>query len=85
MYQMGIKYPKWSYSIPNGDTIFIHFPIYGPPKFTQIGIFGLKINHLATLFPSSFLTFKLKKNFEIVQVSSEIINMDVQKISKVGA
>jgi hypothetical protein len=23
-----------------------------PPKFTKIGIFGLKINHLATLFPS---------------------------------
>jgi hypothetical protein len=25
------------------------FPIKGPPKFTQIGIFGLKRNHLATL------------------------------------
>jgi hypothetical protein len=28
----------------------IHFTFLGPPKFTQIGIFGLKINHLATLF-----------------------------------
>jgi hypothetical protein len=26
-----------------------HFPFQGPPKFTNIGIFGLKINHLATL------------------------------------
>jgi hypothetical protein len=26
-----------------------HFPFEGPPKFTQIWIFGLKINHLATL------------------------------------
>jgi hypothetical protein len=26
------------------------FHILSPPKFTQIGIFGLKRNHLATLF-----------------------------------
>jgi hypothetical protein len=26
-----------------------HIPFEGPPKFTQIGIFGLKINHVATL------------------------------------
>jgi hypothetical protein len=26
--------------------------ISNPPKFTQIGISGLKINHLATLIPS---------------------------------
>jgi hypothetical protein len=25
------------------------FPFQGPPKFTQIGIFGLKKCHLATL------------------------------------
>jgi hypothetical protein len=25
------------------------FPFQGPPKFSQIGIFGLKIYHLATL------------------------------------
>jgi hypothetical protein len=25
------------------------FPFQGPPKFTQIGISGLKTNHLATL------------------------------------
>jgi choline-glycine betaine transporter len=27
-----------------------HFLFQGPPNFTQIGIFGLKTNHLATLF-----------------------------------
>jgi hypothetical protein len=26
------------------------FPLQDPPKFTQIWIFGLKTNHLATLF-----------------------------------
>jgi hypothetical protein len=29
--------------------MYKHFPFQGPPKFTQIGIFGLKINPLATL------------------------------------
>jgi hypothetical protein len=31
-----------------------HFPFQGPPKYTQFGIFGLKLNHLATLVPSQF-------------------------------
>jgi hypothetical protein len=48
-YQMAIKYTKWAKSIPNGHKRYQHFPVQGPPKFAQIGIFGLKINHLATL------------------------------------
>jgi hypothetical protein len=48
-YQMVMKYPKCLYNIPNGHKIYQHFPIWGPPKFTQNGIFGLKRNHLATL------------------------------------
>jgi hypothetical protein len=35
--------------IPNGRKIYQHFSFHGPPKYTRIGIFGLKINHLATL------------------------------------
>jgi hypothetical protein len=36
----------------------------GPPKFTRIGIFGLKTNHLATLghmptFRKAYITFLL--------------------------
>jgi hypothetical protein len=34
---------------PNGNKIFQHLPLQDPPEFTQIGIFGLKTNHLATL------------------------------------
>jgi hypothetical protein len=37
--QMAIKY-------------YQHLPSKDPTKFTQIGIFGLKINHLATLEPT---------------------------------
>jgi hypothetical protein len=42
MYQMAIKYK-------NGCKIYQHLPLQDPPKFTQIWIFGLKRNHLATL------------------------------------
>jgi hypothetical protein len=48
MYQMVIKYSICLYDIPNSRKIYQHFSILGPPKFTQIGIFGLKRNHLAT-------------------------------------
>jgi hypothetical protein len=34
---------------PNGHKIYQYYPLQDPPKFTQIGIFGLKENHLATL------------------------------------
>jgi hypothetical protein len=56
MYQMVIKYTKYPYvNIPNGHKIFQLFPIWGPRKFTQIGILGLKINHLATLDQNSIV------------------------------
>jgi hypothetical protein len=35
--------------IHNGRKIYQHFQFQGPPKYTQIGILGMKINHLATL------------------------------------
>jgi hypothetical protein len=51
MYQSAIKYAN-----------FFHY-IQDPPKFTQNGIFGLKICHLATLVATwIFLTdFKIGK------------------------
>jgi hypothetical protein len=42
-YQMAIKYTKWKQYIPNCHRICRPFPFQGPPKFTQIGISGLKI------------------------------------------
>jgi hypothetical protein len=38
---------------PNVHKIYQHLPLQEPPKFTQIGISGLKINHLATLSATS--------------------------------
>jgi hypothetical protein len=35
-------------NIPNGHKIWQHIPLRGPPTFSRIVIFGLKINHLAT-------------------------------------
>jgi hypothetical protein len=42
--------PKRPFIIPNDRKVYQHLPFQGPPKFTQIGIFGLKINRLANLF-----------------------------------
>jgi hypothetical protein len=46
----GHKISRMSLNIPNGHIMYQYFPILGPQKFSQIGIFGLKTNHLATLF-----------------------------------
>jgi hypothetical protein len=53
---MAIKYFQWPYNRSNGHKIYQDFQLQDPSKFTQIGIFGLKTNHLATLVgPSSDL------------------------------
>jgi hypothetical protein len=49
LYQTAITFSKWPLNIPHGHKIYQHFPFQCSPKFTQIGIFGLKLNHLATL------------------------------------
>jgi hypothetical protein len=53
LYQMATNYTKWQLNIPNGHKYanILHI-LQGPPKLTKIGIFGLKINHLATLLPT---------------------------------
>jgi hypothetical protein len=45
-YQTAMKYTKY---VPNGHRILQPFPFPGLPKFTQMGIFALKTNHLAIL------------------------------------
>jgi hypothetical protein len=49
IYLMVIKYSQCPKNIPDAHEIYQHFTFQGPPKVTQIGIFVLKINHLATL------------------------------------
>jgi hypothetical protein len=55
IYQMATKYTKWAQNIPNGLKITNwhktkqHFPFQSSPKAIQVGIFGTKIYHLATL------------------------------------
>jgi hypothetical protein len=55
IYQMVIKYSKCPLNVPNGHKIFQHFHIRDPEIFSQIGIFGLKTNHLATLVTTEAL------------------------------
>jgi hypothetical protein len=49
IYQMAIEYFQWLQNRPNGHKDYQDFQLLDPPKFTQIGIFGSKTNHLATL------------------------------------
>jgi hypothetical protein len=46
----GHKNTKWPSGKPNGHKIYQHLPFEDRIKFTQVGIFGLKIYHLATLY-----------------------------------
>jgi hypothetical protein len=46
---MALKYTKWPYNTPNVRKTYQHLPLHDPQKLTQVGIFGLKIFHLATL------------------------------------
>jgi hypothetical protein len=50
---MTMKYTKWSQNIANGRKMYQHFPLQDPSKFTQIGIFGLKMCHLATMLQTT--------------------------------
>jgi hypothetical protein len=46
-----------------------HLPLQDPPKFTQIWIFGLKTNHLATLLgtTASKLARSVKEKFSVAR------------------
>jgi hypothetical protein len=47
---MVVKFSKWPYNKPNvAGKMHQQLPLLDPPIFTQIGILGLKIYHLATL------------------------------------
>jgi hypothetical protein len=47
--KIGKNILKWPQKIPNGLEINQTFPSQGLQKYTHIGIFGMKIFHLATL------------------------------------
>jgi hypothetical protein len=52
---MSIKYNKRPLNGPSVHKIYQHLPLQDPPKFSQISIFGLKTNHLATLLGMTFI------------------------------
>jgi hypothetical protein len=54
IYQMTTKSIKWPQNIPNGRKIYQCLSLKDAPKFSQIGIFSLKIYHLATLSSNPF-------------------------------
>jgi hypothetical protein len=74
IYQTTIQYIQWQYNRPNGHKICQHLPLLDHPKLTQIGIFGLKICHLATLGRSRLYPFsgiQLKFSTKLVFSTTE--------------
>jgi hypothetical protein len=67
---MVVKYSK-------GPNISQHFPFHDPPKYTQIGIFGLKRNHLATLCLSRVAALA---TFEPIEVTFESTSAETQNL-----
>jgi hypothetical protein len=67
---MSIKYNKIPEKRTSVYKICQHFPLQDPPKFTQILMFGLKTNHLATLLVTLLasqslpLEIALRKSFQ---------------------
>jgi hypothetical protein len=57
MYQMAIRYTKCQSNIPNGHKNTNIFHSKAVQKLTRIGIFGLKIFHLATLVGTRIADF----------------------------
>jgi hypothetical protein len=60
IHELAVLYSKWT-------KIFQPFPIQGPPKFTQIGIFSLKIYHLATLLQTQRVTHFYRSTYSEVK------------------
>jgi hypothetical protein len=50
-----LKITKWPQNITKGHNVYQHIPFQGPHKYTNIGVFGMKIYNLATL-PQTQLT-----------------------------
>jgi hypothetical protein len=46
---MTTEYTKYSHNTPNGHKIYPNFPLQDLPKDIQMGIFNMKIHHLATM------------------------------------
>jgi hypothetical protein len=75
IYQITNTLPNGHKNVPNGGIIFQMakdynqpFPFQGPPKFTQIRIFGLKIYHLATLLDKSIQNPFRKRAMDLVSL-----------------
>jgi hypothetical protein len=65
---MSTNCTKWPQYRPSEHKIYLHLPFQDPQKFSQIGIFGLKICHLATLYLMTRYICKLcsmKSTFEV--------------------
>jgi hypothetical protein len=86
IYQITIKCTKWPQNIldggknrPTGHKINQHLPLQDPPKFTQIGLFGLKICHLATLLVKIYWQI-INERYNVLNKEQSRMKFRVSKI-----
>jgi hypothetical protein len=48
---MEVKFTKWTFKYPNDHKLCPNLPFHGLQELTKVGIFGLEMFHLATLYP----------------------------------
>jgi hypothetical protein len=65
---MAIKHTKSLQCIPKGYILNEHFSSQDPPKYTSIGIFGMKICHLAALLKKGFLGVTFFNRLRLLQI-----------------
>jgi hypothetical protein len=76
IYQMTSKHTTWPYNRPNGLKIHQYLLLQDDPKFTEIGIFGLKIYHLATLINTvNLIVGTLRLDFQKPLIFSSLPSM----------
>jgi hypothetical protein len=82
------KCTKWGFYIYTYIYIYIHIHIYicnhfqfqGPPKFTQVGNFGMLIYHLATLLPTTLVARRHETSF--IEMSFIRTSLSKRRFSK---
>jgi hypothetical protein len=55
-------YNKWQLNVRNGREIYSHFPFRGFPKYTKIGILGVK--NIPSGTPCHMTGWRVRKDFE---------------------
>jgi hypothetical protein len=81
IYQMGKNIPIGHKKKQNVNKIYQHLPLQDPPKFTPIGIFGLKMNTIWQPWEASSRNLQLWRG-GISTYIPILLNFDIETIER---